>query len=80
MIPRGMPRYCGRPAGSYQSGEPHELQNTRSPPPESYFVTCDREPAILKLSVGTKPQAAYAVPENCLQLAQWQNLGLRSGP
>jgi hypothetical protein len=39
IAPIGIPRNSGRPAGSYQSGEPHAEQNTLSPPPESNLVT-----------------------------------------
>ncbi len=67
-----MPRYCGIPAGSYHSGEPHVLQNTRNPPPESNFVTPPSAGVMVSLSVGTRPHAAYAVPENFRQFVQWQ--------
>src|SRR5579864_2392352 len=37
ITPSGMPRNCGRAVGSYQRGEPHELQKTLQPMPESYL-------------------------------------------
>lgn len=39
ITPSGMPRNCGSRVGSYQRGEPHELQKTLRPLPESYLLT-----------------------------------------